>query len=305
MLSGHPDVLSANELLSMAQPAAIPPGEIDGEGFWRLLSDPREEMSFLLRIGAEPDEILYPVDGGGRFDRDSGVPPIALVCLPSLTDAPDALYGELEAPIRALPTAPVGTQYGILLDLLAELLGKRVWVERSGGSLRLAGEIVERFDRPNVVHLHRNGVDTALSMSRHSPYRVKMLRRLGHESLTERAFREVEIPVEHYGQVWSMRVLRGTRQLAALPAGDVLHLSYERLLDDPVAELGSVAEMLALDDPRGAWLERAAAAARRPKRDDARPAVGAAELERLRRACEPGERRRAKLAETRAAAPAN
>lgn len=290
MLARHPDVLSAAELFTMAQPRAFPRGAIDGEQFWQTIAEPRAGATFLLRHGLEPQEFRYPVDDGRRFDRESGVPPIALICLASLTDDPDALYDELERPIRALSPAPAGKQYRALLELLATLVGRRIWVERSGGSLAYAGDIAEQFDRPKVVHLYRDGPDTALSMSHHSSYRMMMLRRLGHDALDLRTFRETPIPAERYGRTWSATVLRGTRQLVALPAGDVLHLSYEQLLANPVGELSRVAEQLELPDARGGWLEQAADAVG-PPGDKPSAALGDAELERLRRACAPGERR--------------
>ena len=324
MLAEHPAVLSAAEVFTMAQPGAFPAGEIDGERFWRVLAEPRADMSLLLRHRVEPDEVRYPVDGGGRFDRESGVPPIALICLPTLTDEPDALYDELERPLRRLPPARVGTHYRSLLELLARILGKQVWVERSGGSLSYAGDVLEQFDSPRVLHVHRAGPDTALSMSRHSSYRITIVRALlkadlgrdpfeaaepppGRAPAPElagltpdrfdaRAFREAPIPVEHFGRFWSAAILRGTRQLAALPASDVRHLPYEQLVADPEDELARVAELFELPDPRGPWLKRAATAAGEPAAT-ARDQLSGAELERLRLACAPGERRLRRLAQ--------
>lgn len=301
MLAEHPAVLSAAELFSMAQPGALPAGTIDGERFWRVLSEPREEMTLLLRHRVEPDEFRYPVDGPGRFDRESGVPPIALICLPSLTDDPDALYDELERPLRRLPPASAGTQYTALLKLLAKLLGKRVWVERSGDSLRFVRDVLDQFDSPKILHLHRDGIDTALSMSRHSSYRIRMMRGLGAvpDPFSGRAFRAAPIPVERFGRLWSATILQGTRRLAALPAGDVAHLSYERLVAEPAAELARLAELLALPDPHGPWRERAAAVIDPQSPSTARSSLSAAELEGLRQACAPGERRLSKLAASR------
>lgn len=305
----------------MAQPGALPGGTIEGERFWRVLSEPRAEMSLLLRHHVEPSEVRYPVDGRGRFDRESGVPPIALACLPSLTDDPDALYDEVEPRVRRFAPARVGVHYRALLGLLATILGKRVWVERSADSLSYAGEILEQFDSPKVLHLHRDGPDTALSMSRHSSYRIAMVRarlaaELGEDPFEAderaigalppelaalapgrfdaRAFREAPIPVERFGRLWSARILRGTRQLAALPEGDLRHLSYERLVADPEAELARVADLFELPDPRGPWLKRAATTVREPSAT-ARSQLSGDELERLLRACAPGEGRMRKL----------
>ena len=70
------------------------------------------EVSVLVANGIEPDEFLYPVDAGGRFTRDTGVPPIAMTCLPHLTDEPDALYAELEEVVDGFEPAHVGALAG-------------------------------------------------------------------------------------------------------------------------------------------------------------------------------------------------
>ena len=77
-LALHSDVLSLSELLAGLGPAAFPEGTISGQEFWALLTSRAGLASRLLRIHAEPSEVLYPVDGGRRFDRASGVPSISI-----------------------------------------------------------------------------------------------------------------------------------------------------------------------------------------------------------------------------------
>jgi cytochrome P450 len=155
-------------------------------------------------------------------------------------------------------------------------------------------------------------------MSQHSGYRLEVLasmleRELGYDpyerpELSARehvaeplrsmlpsefnadAFRTFEIPLERFGRMWSAIVLRGTRSLAALPAEDVLHLSYETLLVEPATQIERLLEFLALEPPDRSWLAEASGRVRAPADVQAPPDLA------LARACESGMRRLRTLA---------
>jgi hypothetical protein len=281
LLGTHPSVLNVSELFSALQPDAFPEGTIDGGRFWALLSEPREDWSTVIRERAEPPELVYPLDGGGRFDRTTGVPPIAAICLPTLSDEPDRLYAELEEVVPSFPPAPIGAMYESLLRWLGERLGRPLWIERSGGSLAYCGKIAAAFEGARFVHLYRDGCDTALSMSRHVFFRA---------ALADGG----DPPLERFGHRWSATILLGTDRLAALAPADVLHLSLADLVASPRATLERLVEFFELPAPPPDWLDRTAARVTpRP-----RPSVELprAERERLERACTLGERRLLELA---------
>ena len=289
MLSRHPDVLSVSELFSSIQPHAFPTGALSGKRFWRILAEPQDAWTSVLRERIEPSELTYPVDAGGRFNRQTGIPPIAAICLPTLTDNADAMYGELEDAVMQFPVAPVGDHYRALFSWLARRLGNAVWVERSGGSLQYVRAIMHHFPGARILHLHRDGRETALLMSRHPFFRRQLQAELGRRGMAQ-----AEIPLERFALRWSANILNGTGALASLPAANVRHLSYEQLVAAPEAELSRILAFFELTNPSPEWLTQAVAEVRRrPTRWTSLPA---SERARLERACAVGERRRQQLA---------
>jgi cytochrome P450 len=312
ILATHPAVLSLSECLANLRPDPFPAGQLTAPEFWAHLSRPRGKRSLLLRHHLEPPGITYPVDAGLRFNRQTGVPPLSAACLPLLFDDPDAALDEIERDVAMFPSAPVGDHLQRLFDRMAERFGRELWIERSGGSLIDVGRLIANFPSARYVHLYRDGVACALSMSRHALYRLEVLadafqRELGYDpyehpdrAASERvgeplrsmlpsefdadAFRAFEIPPERFGRMWSAMVLRGTRRLAALPPEDVLHISYEAILAEPAPQIQRLLGFLGLEPPDAAWLRDAASLVR--------PA-GAAEPPSLAlaQACESGMRR--------------
>lgn len=237
-----------------------------------------------LQHSLEPDEFAYPIDRGGRFDRQSGVAPIAAVCLPGISSEPDRLFGELEAVVPGFPAAEVGVLYRTLFDWLVDRQGARVWVERSGGSLAYCGEIAAHFKDARFVHVYRDGCETALSMSRHPFFRLAVAR----GTLTRKVDYDSAIPLEVFGRRWSAMILHGTGALRRQNA-DVWHVSYEDLISTPDTVLRGLVDFLELPKPATSWLAWATTQPRTPRRGQRD--IAREELERLRRACEPGERR--------------
>ena len=82
--------------------------------------------------------------------------------------------------MRGRPRASLAEQYLFLFDWLCGRLGRRVWVERSGGSLLFGRRLMGLFPEARVVHIHRDGRDTALSMSQHPAFKAgpALMRRL-------------------------------------------------------------------------------------------------------------------------------
>lgn len=283
-LALHPDVLSISELFACLQPHAFPVGAITGEEFWRLLADTElGPMNTLIRIGAEPPEMRYPIDGGHRFNRFTGVPRISAVTLPALSTDPDLLYSRLAESIPDFPAGPVAGHYRGLLRLLAQWHGRSCWVERSGASGFFADRLVTEFPDARYVHLVRDLDATARSMSRHAFFRLAALRLeflrrcqadvlAGDEPpgavptdlvpllpgrLTREAF-ETWAP-----EPTTFRLMAGHQEariraaLRPLPPERVHRVRYEDLTLDPGAEFGRLAEFLALADPAD-WARSAA-----------------------------------------------
>jgi hypothetical protein len=279
LLGTHPAVMSVSELFASLQPRPFPSGSVTGNAFWSLLSTPLETWSEALRRGLQPGEFLYPVDeAGARFNRATGVPPIAAICLPSITRDPDALYAELERAVPRFGQADIATQYRRLLDWLTERFGRRMWVERSGGSLLYAKHLVRLFPDARFLHLYRDGRETALSMRRHPYFRVQLSDGNAQPSSLER-----------FGVRWSATILAGTSALATVPRSRVKHLAYEQLVADPYGELRSVLAFFSMPPPPDTWI--AETAARIERRRARWPSLPPEERGRLAKACAVGERR--------------
>lgn len=317
MLALHPEVLSISEFFTVLQGILrrwpYPDGDMDGREFWHLASSPDPLADALVKNGQKVPEMFYPYETG-RFKAETGVPNICHSTLSLLSDDPDSLYDELAAEIPSWPRRSGPDQYRALFGLLAATLGRPVVVERSGGSVILVRTLREQFPEARFVLMHRNGVDTALSMSRFPMFRLGMLavRAAALAGLPANATMDqiqAALPDQYagvlsppydlsalpgmrmspvpFGQRWSEMMRYATSALAALPSDIQSQLGYEDLLADPAAELTRLAGFLGVPaDPD--WIEAAAkliSAERGGVASD--PADLVAEL---RAACEPGDR---------------
>src|SRR5213076_1718239 len=127
------------------------------------------------------DDLRWPPDRrdalpGNRPVRPvSGIPLVSHYVLPMLGADPDWLFDELAAEVPRWPRRPAAAQYRHLFGYLAKTLGRPVVVERSASSLHLIPLLHAQFPAARFVHLHRDGPDCALSMSRHPAFRREIL----------------------------------------------------------------------------------------------------------------------------------
>ena len=284
VLNLHPDVLSLSEVFSLLGPLALIRRRLSGKAMWDLCSRQNPAQRVLLSADAMPSEILYPFDGPQARYATSDVPPILCAMLPHLTPDYERLYDELEPIVRGRPRANLADQYRHLFEWLRERLERRVWVERSGGSLMSMPRLRRLFPEARVVHVYRDGRDTALSMSRHPAFQIMLatldkLQRLGIRPLENTAeaglvgsllaqlfLRLVnparmigrEFDLTAYGSLWSHMILRGQKLLAELPQERVLSLRYEEVMQRPQEKLR---ELITFIDPSlssDTWLQEAA-----------------------------------------------
>jgi len=284
VLNLHPDVLSLSEVFSLLGPLALFRKRLSGRAMWALCSRQNPALRMLLSADRIPSEILYPFDDPHARYAMHNVPPILCTMLPHLTPDYEDLYDELGPIVRARPRAVLAAQYRYLFEWLREHFDRRVWVERSGGSLMSVPRLRRLFPEARVVHVYRDGRDTALSMSRHPAFQITLatmdkLQRLGLRPLENTAeagpvgsllallFMRLVNPgkmirrsfdLAAYGGLWSQMILRGQKLLAALPAERFLALRYEDVLKDPHEKLQ---ELIAFIDPalsNDAWLREAA-----------------------------------------------
>ena len=298
MVRLHPDVLSLSELFTSLGGPGPADRTMNGTEFWDFIAAPRYGQRQMLRV-ARFKEILYPIssnqtDAAFSIGND-GIPPISLVTLPHLSSSFDRLYDQLAQRLRGGRRAPLSEHYPRLFDALGGDRPGRVVVERSGGSLEYIDQLINVFPTSSILHLHRDGRDTALSMSRHPRYRFIMVekelaRRIGRNPytmteeeyldalpalvaaagemagllphrITEETFRSWPIPLSRFGALWSTMVLTKTPVLRR--HRPLLELSYEDLARDAYGSLMTVADFIGLD--RGHEWSAAAAATFKPE----------------------------------------
>lgn len=312
ILQRHQDVLSVSEFLAalmrVMNGRELPLHDLDGGQLWEMLAAPDRIFDALLVAGLGYPELCYPY-GSGRFDAVSGVPRICHMMLPVLSRDPDELFDRLAAEVPSWPRRPAGVQYRALFGFLAQVLGRRVIVERSGASLAIVPVLREQFPGARFIHMHRNGPDCALSMSRHPGFRMAGLAAVAARATGKSSWDQIQAalppefegllsppfdagrfmsyPIEpaFFGRLWSRTVCDGLSALRGLPSDAWTSLRYEDLVSDPDGELGRIAGFLGVTPDRQ-WLT-AAAGIIRQRRGTANPPAPSV-MESLREACAPG-----------------
>jgi putative sulfotransferase len=321
MLREHPKVLSLSEFFALVagapfattQPFSDEP--VDGMRFWSIIAEANPWYTFVLRSRINSPEFLYPCDGpAARFSRQTGIPAILMTALPHLTADCDALYDRLRAEVTGWPVAPVSTHYQRFFEYLCDHFGKQRWVERSGGSLLMLEQLRNTFPEARFIHLARDGRDVALSMQKHSVFRLHLVTSLLRQYLgvhpiesTDRtkldsvpgellpmlperfetkAFDDFSVPLPLCGEFWTQQVVSGMQALRSLPTDRVLTLRYEDFFIDPKRQLERFTVFLGEKFVDGDWSARCATSVRAPKstwRDLPEDDISA-----LTEACRPG-----------------
>ncbi|MEN2977397.1 sulfotransferase [Tistrella bauzanensis] len=285
LLNKHPQVLSLSEFFVPLGPAAFTGARRDGAWMWDLFSRQSPALHAMLKDGEVVDEMLYPLGQPGARYRAADIPPIAMVTLPHLTDQPDALFDELAPIIRQRPAMPLAAQYQGLFDHLMARFGRRVWVERSGGSLMVAAKLLHLFPDARVIHVYRDGRDTAMSMAHHHNFRVlvgamKASRRFGIDGfrplhqprgrmldvwLQQLIFPRLnvrrlagDVTLADLGDFWSRMILLGRQVFADLAPDRLLSLKFEDVQQSPHETLRRMIRFIdpSLDD--AGWLDTVA-----------------------------------------------
>ncbi|MEX2981103.1 sulfotransferase [Streptomyces sp. C36] len=316
IVNAHPDVLSLSELLSSVQSRGFPQGLVGGGEFWRLLADPNQLFERMIRSGVPMPEFVYTRRPGRFATETTGIPALSLMVLPHLTDDPDGLFDELEKQVCRWPDRAAAGHYEALFDLLCTRFGRTAVVERSGYSLERVPLLRGAFPQARFVHLFRDGPDCALSMSRHTGFRLifllrEILARTGAqrvEDLTEDQVRSLppelsdllterfdsalvldsDVPLTGFGALWSELITRGVDHLSEVPAPMRTTLAYEDLLDEPRKELTRLADFIGVE-PLPQWLDAGSARLDAGRRGASRR-LPTDEFTALRECCAPGAR---------------
>ena len=313
ILKTHPAVLSLSEFFSFTSLAAFRRRRCSGEWLWGLLS--RQQARTRLMLMGDFEELLYPFgQPGARFTR-ADVPPILCGTLPHITEQHEDLYDEMGPVVRAWPERPANEQYRRLFEWLCQRFDKRVWVERSGGSLLSASILMRQFPEARIIHVYRDGRDVALSMSRHYLFRtivasfhalrigsVDLLSMLRHQRLWELLmvrlvpfisrfsmsrqlpYDKLELP--DFGAFWSRMIEHGDRQFEGIASSSLLNVKFEDVQAEPEEEIRRIIRFISPELEDDGWVRQAALV---PRPSAPRyPGLDPSQLAALTRACRPG-----------------
>lgn len=276
MLGVHPDVLSISEFwnIFLETEGRIPTQEMTGEEFWQRIAAPAPLYDGLVSAGIKRDEKIFP----SRFSYDTGMPSFCRILAWSIDEyeCPDQLYDSIAEEASSWPRQSVANHCRALFAAMGSRLGRRVVVERTGGSLYHIEMLLEQFPEALFVFLHRDGPDAVLSMSRYPTVRLAALQELAAslassspaeremvpaqlrtKSLEDfegiikppynkRQFQSFPIPLSYYAGMWSTMTRMGTREVRVLPRDRRMTLRYERILTEPRAELTKLAEFIGI-----------------------------------------------------------
>ncbi|WP_170110185.1 sulfotransferase [Flavilitoribacter nigricans] len=321
MINAYAGITSVSEFFSMITdlgtmiPEAFPEGPVSGAAFWNILSGIYPKQNTMLRHGVAMKEVLYTDRPDAAFRAATGVPALLQTTLPHLTEDHDALFEALAREVSCWPSATVAVHYQQFMQTLCRQFGDVLWVERSGGSLRIVHRLYEAFPRARYVHLVRDGRNCALSMEKHLGFRMAMLsfqmiEVLGvdpylsddrefvddlpdelvdflPENFNPEAFRNYsDTQASLFGHYWSGELIQGLETLQKMPAEQLLTVSYEDLLEYPERTFRTIIEFLAPDRVDMDQIREVCRLVGRPRSDW--QALPKRERELLARSCEPG-----------------
>ena len=315
LLNAHPRILSLSEFFSYVGMDAFRLTNPTGDQLWQIYSRQRPRTRLMLRESYE--ELLYPVDGPGQRYTRHDVPPILCATLPHLTEQYEALYEELESFVRAQPQQPTFLHFRNLFAHLCQRFGCHVWAERSGLTLLAGSRLLRQFPETRVIHIYRDGRETAASMSRHYLFRmiVATFKRLRMfrlflatmplmskggpseniaslmEAVIPRLVRYETLPFDKlkttdFAAFWNALIALADRVLGELPPSRLLSLKLEDIQAEPESHLRRLVRFIdpALEDED--WIRKASAIPRpTPSRFQS---IEPEERSAITEACRPG-----------------
>jgi hypothetical protein len=146
-------------------------------------------------------------------------------------------------------------------QILAEILfpGTSMWGDKTPDYGFYMGLIQQLWPECRFVHMVRDGLSTALSMSGHSGCMLMVSNgydnwcSLSYDHIYER-YSVLDLPMESYVASWVRRLQRIRDEAQRLKEGSYLEMRYEALLKEPKKSLIEVVNFLGLDSPHD-WLD--------------------------------------------------
>lgn len=271
LLNTHPMLASIQEFWSYRRNRAsvLRNERTTGAALWRQLSRPMPVgLHSILAAGLIPTALATHGPTENVLLRTT---------LPALFADPTTALADLADFVTGLGPNSKSEIYSKLFTFLAARAGKRVWIERTGGSLRYLRELLSLFPGAKFIHLYRDGRNCALSMARHptfvfgytkrtAPHRLPEVRHaLLRDGLQGAALFSLQ---KRFASDWSDNILAARRLLTPLNPADTLDVRYERLLEGPHSELRRIVRFICGPNACDrAWIAAQAARLVRPTAD--------------------------------------
>ena len=295
MLGPHTGVVAIHEFFSgLDLTRRFRPGNVPAAELVDLIAAEQPVATAVMARGHSPDEVRYPIDRPDvRYHRGDRIPWLLVAMLSRLSDNPDPLFDEFIAYAGTLPTQPFVEHYRQLFAWVTRRFGRPAWIERSGGALDYLDGLVSLYPSAKFVHIHRDGLETALSLRAHPFFRMAIAfvhglfpTDLDPEAAVTHVI-DTPPPLWAAGRFWTDQVLHGFRVLPHLDRDQYLEVRFEELVRNPAAVLEPIAAFFELPRDDG-FLSRAAALIRGvpPARF---PTLSPAEQEELRTECRAGQ----------------
>lgn len=274
LIMHHPDVLVLREFLSGAGHRSHSAGEISGKGLATILGGGQTSLqSLYLPRGYSIPEVIYRLSDAEKKQPRWNKPGILLAALHYICDNPDTLYEELLEWARRQPTAPLSVHYPKVFRFLLERTGRKMCIEASAGGQVDFNLFSSRSLR--IVHIHRDGPETVLSMYHHAHFKLlasflldpptdEELRAAVDRTVSddedvvhrrEKADNPNLIPL--LASMWTSALAMLYHNLVQIPPENYLAVNFEDVLADPKKALRRIAEFFKFPDRGDDWLSDA------------------------------------------------
>ena len=164
MLCENPEVCSLFEFFSgIDQFFRFRADPVAGSELADRLAQDHPVLTMVLKRGHHVPEVVYPFgEPGARFGHGDAVPWSLGIALPRISSDPDALFDDMLHFVRSQPRQTLDRHYRGVLDWLCGRSGKQVWIERSGSSIDLLGDLKRCFPEARLCFICLGKVEMKL-----------------------------------------------------------------------------------------------------------------------------------------------
>ena len=303
MLAEHPDALVLSEFFGgINRPHGFTSERVSGKEFATTLARGNLFADFIRSQSIRLKESLHEVSGDFASEQNESPSPIVGIALAFISNEPEALFREILALVASWPVRPIHDHYVELFTWLQRRNGKKYWLERSGLSWEFFPELRRTFPDAKYVHIHRDGLEAALSMFDYpyfhfatslfyDPPGAAEIEEIGgnwgdriDKNPLVRRYQD-RAPAAAYGAYWSWQVEQGFSAMPDVRPEQYMDVRFEDLLHDPHGVLNAIADFFEMGAAPG-WTDKAVALLKRqPPRFDK---LSKADQEALEKACSPG-----------------